>query len=148
MTNILFDAFKTDSDKEVTGVWVYPAGEPTESNKTPPAFKIARAGGANKKFNKVQAALMKPNMALFRNSKDITPERMEIIKDVAKKCFFEAVLLDWRNVFDSNNLSFPFNRENAETLMSQLPDLYEYLMGEAQAMSSFNPTSVSDEAGN
>jgi hypothetical protein len=148
MSNVLFDTFETDTNVEVTGKWVYPAGEPTEANPNPPAFKIARAGGANKRYTKVQTMLMKPNMALFRNSKDITPERMDLINEIAKKCFFETLLLDWRDVKNKQGEVVPFNRENAESLMKQLPNLYDFLMGESQALSTFNSATVEDEAGN
>lgn len=148
MTNPLFAAFQTDQNMEVSGKWVYPAGEPTESNPNPPAFKLARAGGANKKYNKVQAALMKPHLALFRNSKDITPERMDLINDIAKKCFFETLLVDWKDVQNKDGVTVAFSREAAEDLMKQLPALYDFLMGESQALSTFNPTTVEDEAGN
>lgn len=148
MSNVLFDTFQTDQNMEVSGKWIYPAGEPTESNPTPPAFKLARAGGANKRYTKVQAALMKPHLALFRNSKDITPERMDLINDIARKCFFDTLLLDWKNVQSKSGEVIPFSREAAEDLMKQLPALYDFLMGESQALSTFNPTTVEDEAGN
>lgn len=148
MTNLLFDTFMTDQNLESAGKWVYPAGEPTESNPNPPAFKLARAGGANKRYAKAQAAYMKPHLALFRNSKDITPERMEIVNDIAKKCFFETLLLDWKDVQNQKGETVPFSRENAELLMKQLPNLYDFLMGESQALSTFNSATVEDEAGN
>lgn len=147
MTNPLFSAFKTDTDMETSGKWVYPTGEPTESNPNPPAFKIARAGGANKRFTKTQAALMKPHRILFRNS-EITPEKLEIINDIAKKCFLETVLLDWKDVMDASGKPVDYSRAAAEDLMKQLPALYDHLMGEAQSLSTFNPASVEDDAGN
>lgn len=148
MSNVLFDTFKTDQNMEVSGKWIYPAGEPTESNPNPPAFRIARAGGANKRYTKTQAALMKPHLALFRSTKDITPERMDIINDIARKCFFEAILLDWKDVQNEKGETIPFSREAAESLMKQLPALYDFLMGESQSLSTFNPATVEDEAGN
>lgn len=148
MTNLLFETFETDTNMESTGKWVYPAGEPTESNPNPPAFKIARAGGANKRYSKAQATYMKPHLALFRNSKDITPERMDLINDIAKKCFFDTLLLDWKDVQNKKGETVTFSRENAEALMKQLPNLYDFLMGESQALSTFNAGSVEDEAGN
>lgn len=147
MSNVLFDTFKTDAEMETTGKWVYPAGEPTESNPNPPAFKIARAGGANKKYGKVQAALMKPHRALFRSS-EISPEKLDTINEIAKKCFLEAVLIDWKDVPNSKGEIIPFSRANAEDMMKQLPALYDFLMGEAQNLSTFNPGSTEDDAGN
>lgn len=148
MSNALFDTYATDSDMEVSGKWVYPTGEPTDDNPRPPAFKIARAGGANKKYVRAQAVHMKPYTAIFRGTNAMTPEKLDIVNDVAKKCFFDAILIDWKNVQNKEGEFVPFNRENAEDLMKQLPALFEFLLGEAQAIGTFNPASVEDEAGN
>lgn len=148
MNNALFSTFKTDTDIEVSGKWVYPVGEPTDSNPKPPAFKIARAGGANKKYTNKQTQYLKPHQALLRNVKDMTPERMDLLADIAKKCFFDAVLLDWENVFNEQGEPVPFNRANAEDLMKQLPALYEQLNSDALSLSTFNISTPEDEAGN
>lgn len=147
MTNALFSLFKTDADIEVSGKWVYPAGEPTEDNPNPPAFKIARAGGANKKYMNAQAALLKPHRALLRTN-DISPEKLAVMDSVAKKCFFETILLDWKDVPNSKGEIIPFSRANAEDMMKQLPALYEFLMGEAQSIGTFSGADTEEDAGN
>lgn len=145
MTDILYSLFQTDEDAETSGKWVFPAGEGDDK----PAFKIARAGGANKKFNKLQTSLLKPHAALFRNSgRGLSNEAIEIAAAVAKQCFMETVLLDWKNVKDTSGTVLPFSKENAEMLMKKLPALYDFLMSEAQAIQTFNSASLEDESGN
>lgn len=148
MTNALFSTFKTDTDVEVTGKWVYPVGDPTDDNPNQPGFKIARAGGANKKYTRVQQNYMKPHQAILRNLKDLTPERLDLLSDITKKCFFDAVLLDWKNVFNEKGEAIPFTRANAEDLMKQLPALYEQLNSDAASLSTFNISTPDEDAGN
>lgn len=144
MANI-FDLFASNTDREVTGTWVYPAGEYEDA----PAFKIARAGGANKKFDNLQRAGMKPFQRLIQaQARNITPEVVEKINEVNKKAFIGACLLDWKNVFDKDGSQVPFSLEAAERFMNQLPALYDELFGYANSIATFQDADIETDSGN
>lgn len=145
MTANIFDLFSSNAEREVSGTWVYPAGEYDEA----PAFKIARAGGANKKYDNLQRAGLKPFQRLITaQSKSISPELMEKIGEVNKSAFIGACLLDWKNVFDKNGNQVPFSKEAATNFMNQLPALYEELFGYATSIATFQDGDVETDTGN
>jgi hypothetical protein len=124
---------------------MYPAGEYDEA----PAFKIARAGGANKKYDALQRAGLKPFQRLIQaQSKNLSAELMETIGKVNKSAFIGACLLDWKNVFDKNGNQVPFSKEAAATFMDQLPALYEDLFGYATSIATFQDEEIEADSGN
>ena len=145
MTTNIFDLYASNADKETAGTWVYPAGEYAEA----PAFKIARAGGANKKFDTIQRAGLKPFQRLIQaQSKNLSQELMEKIQEVNKHAFVGACMLDWKNVFDKEGNQVAFSKEAAAKFMDQLPALYEDLFGYANSIATFQDEEIEADSGN
>lgn len=143
--NPLFSTFGSDKEKESKGRWVYPAGD----GEGMPAFRVARTGGANKAFVKAQMAALKPFQRLIQaNQKNPTSEVLDIIQKAQKDSFIGACLLEWKNVKNTKGEVFPFSKENAHTLLNQLPDLYDNLFEAANNLSTFQSEDVADEAKN
>jgi hypothetical protein len=143
----LLAVFGSDENLESEGTWVFPMGEAEGM----PAFKIARAGGANKKYLKLQRGLMKPYSALFRKAANgMTQEVIDITMKITRQCFLETCLLDWKNVSIEKGKLLEFNAANADLLMSKAPALYDELLGQAQVAQTFNTamSAIEDEEGN
>ncbi len=137
--------YSSNSEKETAGVWVFPAGEGDGS----PAFKIARAGGANKAFEVEQMKALRPYQKLIQaNSKKPSAEVMDLIKKTTKDTFIKTCLLDWRNVKNSKGETVPFSKEKAKAMLEQLPELYEELLGQSQALATFQDDEIEADAGN
>jgi hypothetical protein len=144
MANV-FSFYKTNTARETEGVWVKPMGE----YEGAPEFKIARAGGANKKFDNLQANLLKPYQRQIQANINSMPEELKkIIQDKNKEAFIATCLLDWRNIENTDAKIIPFSKEQARDLFNQLPDLYTDLFGYAMQIATFQDTEIEAEAGN
>lgn len=141
----LSELYSSDQNKETTGVWVYPAGEGDDK----PAFKIARAGGANKAFEVEQMKALRPYQKLIQaNSKKPTAEVMDLIKKTTKDTFIKTCMLDWKNIKNSKGATVAFSKDTAKAMLEQLPELYEELLGQSQALSTFQEEEIEADAGN
>lgn len=144
MTNI-FSIFETNPELEKGGVWVYPSGE----FEGAPAFKLARAGGANKKFSELQMAELRPyQRAIQAQSKNLSSEVQDVIMKAVRKSFVRTCVLDWKNVNDKNDQPVPFTHEAADKLFTQLPALYDELLSAAQSLATFQDEVIEADAGN
>ena len=121
----LFDTFKTSADLEKNGVWleVQPGVR----------FLCARAGGLNKKYQRVFSAIVKPYKRQYDNG-TLDPEMADtLLRDV----FIKSVLLDWEGVTDKEGQPLEFNENNAQWLLRELPDLYAALQEESAKVSNY-----------
>lgn len=132
-TASLYDLFETNSDAENAGIWV-PVG--------PARFKLARAGGANEKFQKTAMKRLKPFAASFETLPKKTADELAI------GIFVDAVLLDWEGVTDRAGNVVPYSPDAAKKLLTDLPNLYITLRGESEKMSNFSQANLEAAAGN
>lgn len=144
----LLSTFGTDSTKEKQGAWIDIISNDDGSMCQ---MKIARMGSANKQFMKRYASMQKR----FKGSIDGVPTDKEV--SALQEAFVDTVLIDWKNVEDIRkveNETFPtpvgtvrymeFNRPNALLLFKTLPDLFDYVVGEAGKRENFQ-TSENEE---
>lgn len=129
-TKGVFGAFSTNNDLEVNGKWFdFPANE----DKTIPAFSLARMGDTNPAY---VAGLERLQKELGRDIE------LDILDDAAArphmiKLFVDTVLKGWRNLQGPDGKVIEYSKENATTLMNQLPDLYRILVLEARKMVNY-----------
>jgi hypothetical protein len=143
--NPLKALFNSDKDVEVNGKWVYPAGE----FEGAPAFLVARAGGANKAFDKSQMAGLKPHRQIIQaNAKSPSTEALSIIREVTMRSFVDTCLKGWKNVMNDKDETVEYSKENAVALFKQMPDLYDMLLGDAQSLSTFQSDDREADSGN
>lgn len=122
----LYDLFTTDKNLETDGIYV----EIGEAK-----FLIARAGGSNKKFAKIARKRLAPfNEAVRRGAVD-----EETSLKVLVEIYADSVILGWENVTDDKDKTLEFNRKNVIKLLTDLPDLFEYIREEAEKVSNFRP---------
>lgn len=107
-----YKIFKTDETCEKDGVW-FELGDAGR-------FKLARAGGQNKKFKQLLSKLMRPHRRKIQT--DTMPEGEA--QKLMVKAFSRAVIMDWEGVTDPDGEELAFNYDNCFKVMMDLPDLF------------------------
>jgi len=126
----LFKKFETNPDKETQGTII--EFEPNEDG-TVPSFRIARAGGANKRY----AIEVEREARPYRRQLELGTMKSEVSEALMRKVFVHTILLDWSNVQGKDDKPIEYNEENAIALMTKLPDLYDALLKASQDASLF-----------
>ena len=73
---------------------------------------------------------------------------VDVLSKIMMDVFVQTSLLDWKNVNGSDGKAIDFNRENALELMRRLPDLFDDLHTQAQALSTFQKEAVDKDSKN
>lgn len=102
---------------------------------------VARAGGANKRYQLMMEKKTRP----FRNLSSLSDDRlMAILREV----YAETVVLSWKNVCGQDGKDIPFSKENFVKLMIDLPDLFRDIIDQASSMAAFRETILEQDAKN
>jgi hypothetical protein len=137
----IFKQFQTDKSKELEGIDVeFGANE----DGSVPTFKLARMCRSNKKYTKAIEAATKPVQRLIELGTLKDSQGESIMLDV----FVSTILLGWENIVGPDGHKIPFSKENAKSLMIQLPDLYDELQDKAKKISLFMEASLEQDAKN
>lgn len=144
MSNPLRKMFETDHSVEREGVIIQYA-EGVE-------IKIARAGGANRRFGKVMSRLARPHR------RAIQTETIDegILREMFIKAYAQAVILDWTGITkdlvthdDADAATdLEFNQENVEAVLREQPDLFASLMKDADNLAIFRAEVLEEDAKN
>lgn len=128
--------FASNPNNEQNGKWVWFGDEGAEGSF---AFKLARAGGANSKYENRQQELLKPlQLVIMAEQRNPSPKTMDQIKRINQQAFVECCMLDWKNVkTKSAPDGLAFSKEAAIDLLNQYPELYDTLLGMAQSAATF-----------
>ncbi len=135
MTSI-YDLYGTDKELEKNGVWIeYPGGE---------MFKVARIGTNESAYGR----LLRQKTKQHRRKIDTDTMDFDVLSKIMMDVFVQTSLLDWKNVNGSDGKAIDFNRDNALELMRRLPDLFDDLHTQAQALSTFQKEAVDKDSKN
>ena len=135
MTSI-YDLYGTDKELEKNGVWIeYPGGE---------MFKVARIGTNESAYGK----LLRQKTKHLRRKIETDTMDFDVLSKIMMDVFVQTSLLDWKNVNGSDGKAIDFNRDNALELMRRLPDLFDDLHTQAQALSTFQKEAVEKDSKN
>jgi len=127
--------FETDSNVEKTGVSIdYGSYQ----------IVIARAGGANQKYNKVLNAKMKPHTRLIENEQ-LDPKISDLI---LYETYASTVVLGWTGVTDREGKAIPFSEKACIKLFQDLPALFLDLREVASKIDAFKVLDLEESAGN
>ena len=132
----IYSLFSTDKALEQDGIEIRYGKYGT--------FRVARAGGANKKFGKTLEAKARPYRRLI--DQNILDE--SVGNDIMADTFAETVLLGWEGVRDRDGNLLPFSVEAAKKLLRDIPDLFTFLRDEAMKFSNYRAESIEDDAKN
>lgn len=126
----LFSQFKTDEARETKGILLeYGANK----DGTIIGIRIARAGGANKRFEKRMEGETKPIRRQIQNE---TIENAAVLK-LMHKVWAETVVLGWENVQEEDGKVIPFSVAACIDLFERLPDLFLDIREQSQRMALF-----------
>jgi len=96
-------------------------------------FTVKRMGSSNKKYQQLLAKLSRP----YKRQMDNGTLDDEIARKMLRMAFIQTVLIGWDGVTNKKGKMLDFNVENADSLFSDLPDLFDTLSEEAQRTANF-----------
>lgn len=144
MTSTMYAQFKTDGKLETKGVQIdYGSFRVT----------IARAGGKNKKFDKILEARTK----IYRRSIQTETMDKDLGDEVLRTVYAEAVILNWETRVDDKFKKgiegpkgelLPVNTKNLVATFEALPDLFDDLREQANRIAIFRQEILEEDAGN
>lgn len=137
----LYQQFKNDEHVEKEGLLL----EYGDNSKGQPIrIRIARAGGANAQFTKSFERHSKPYKRLLQLGQMEEEQNRRLLLNV----YLDAVIKGWENVEDKDGQPLPFNRANAEMLLTDLPELFQDIIQQAGNAVLFRDDINEADAGN
>ncbi len=128
----IFDTFQTDNNKELDGVWInYPESENKDGSI--PGFKICAMYRSNMRYVRELEKATKPIQRKLGKGTIGNEEGRKILLHV----FCKTILIDWRNVQNTEGTEIQFSIDQAIGLMESLPRLYDDLSEQAQSEELF-----------
>lgn len=140
----MYDTFETDPNMEQEGVFL---------DYGDFRVRIAHAGQGNSKYVKYAEKKLKPVRKAMEAGALGNERSMAIMIDI----YAESIILDWqvRNGDDwksgieaRDGSVMPFTRENVETTLRALPNLFLDIQQQAQSIANFRRADLEGEAGN
>lgn len=129
----VYEMFGTDTDLEKDGIAL------TYGDAT---IVVARAGGANAKFQKCAESKARPYRAQIQQGV-MDPDTAERL---LAETFAETVVLGWDNVCDANGDPMEFKRANVVKLFTDLPDLFADVQRQSNLVTNFLVGSREEDA--
>jgi hypothetical protein len=133
MSNPLRKMFETTPDVERDGLWLeYAPGV---------EIKIARAGGANKKFATTMKRLAKPHRRAIQTG---TVDE-DILEGLFRQAYAQTIVLDWKGITkdlvtkndDDAGEELEFNQANVEGVLMAQPNLFADIQAASDDMSLY-----------
>lgn len=155
MSNNMFTQFETDKNLEKNGI-VLDYGD----------FRvtIARAGGANRKYNRTLEFVSKPYRRAIDNKTIAVEKAEEIMMQVATQSLVllwevrevkeakkegEEDKVTWKSGIHARDGGvIDFTRDNVMLTFQQLPDLFHDINGQAETAANFRKAGLEDDAKN
>lgn len=140
----MYAQFKTDERFESEGIWL-------EFDTF--RVKMARAGGGNKRFARTLETLTKPYRRAIRMEEMSNDRSLALLREA----YASSIILNWevkqdgewvKGIEASDGSLLSFTKENVIETLTNLPDLFQYIMDEATKMSLFREEVREEEAGN
>lgn len=136
-----YSQYNTDQTLELDGVWL---------NYGDFRVRVARAGGANQKYQAELAAAMRP----YRRQVNSGNMDESVARRILLEVFCRTVILDWDSEeFGAGKIPgpegepLPFNQHNVQQVMTDLPDLFDDLRQASQEVANFRAEEIEDEVG-
>lgn len=139
----LYKAFGSDEKLVAEGSWV--TVELGEETLQPPRFKLGYMSDvSNPKYAACVERHAKPHRRQLLAGNLSARKQKKIHIDT----FAESILLDWQHVYDQHDKPLPFSVEAAKILLTDLPELYSILVGEAMDIANFQASVEEEDLGN
>lgn len=131
----IYETFETDSKTEKDGLTIDYGSF---------SFKIARAGGSNKKYNKLLETLTKP----FRRAIQTETMNEDKSKEILIEVYAKTVVIGWDGITDKDNKPLVFSVKNCIQVFSDLPDLFSDIQTQANQAALFRKSIVEEDSKN
>lgn len=114
----IFDMFETDESVETMGVLLR-YGEKIR-------VLVARAGGANKKFEKAMKTLTKPHRSTIKAIQAGTASESDsdLIEGLMQEAYAKTVVLGWEGITEKDGTSIECTPANVISLFKRIPQLW------------------------
>lgn len=136
-------AFHTDKSKEEDGFELELIEAPND-DKSIPTFILARMTRTNTEYTKAMEEAYRPHRRRQQLGMMTMKEHEQITLDI----FCQTILRGWKNVQDDKGQDIKFSFQAAKDLLSELPDLYDRLLNEANEVANFKTGVQEAEAKN
>lgn len=105
-------------------------------------FIIARAGGANKKFQSCIERKMRP----YRSAINSGTMDEKTAQKLLAEAYAEAIILAWEGVTDQDDEPLEFTKENVIKVLIDLPDLFIDIQEQSTKVANFTIAEASEDA--
>jgi hypothetical protein len=136
MTYSIYGMFETDEKLEREGI-ILDYGKFGK-------FRVARAGGANSRYEQILAVKAKPHERRLTGKK---PD-LELGKTILLEAFVEGAMLGWDGVRDKKGKLIKFSIENCMKLFQDLPQLYADIRSQSDDYTMFLVEELEEDAKN
>ena len=129
----IYKLFATDHDLEQNGFSL----EYGEAK-----FIIARAGGANKKFQSCIERKLRPYRSAINSGTMDTKTAEKLLAE----SYAEAIILAWESVKDKDGDELAFTKENVVKVLLDLPDLFADIQEQSQKVANYISAEADEDA--
>ncbi|MEE8551507.1 MAG: hypothetical protein V3T08_09680 [Gemmatimonadota bacterium] len=105
-------------------------------------FIIARAGGANKKFQSCIERKLRPYRSAINSGTMDTKTAEKLLAE----SYAEAIILAWDGVTDEDGDELEFTKENVVKVLLDLPDLFADIQEQSQKVANYISTEAEEDA--
>lgn len=131
--------FGTVKNAETEGAWV---DVMQNEDGSMCRVKLRRSGRRNKDYTKAFDKHTKPYRRILDN---LDPE---IDAKVMRAVIVDSIITEWENVQLEEGVNLPFNTANVENVLSELPDLQDFVLRKASEIETFQEQALEAEAKN
>ena len=131
--------FGTVKNAETEGAWV---DVMQNEDGSMCRVKMRRSGRRNKDYTKAFDKHTKPYRRILDN---LDPE---IDAKVMRSVIVDSIITEWENVQIEEGVNLPFNTANVENVLSELPDLQDFVLRKASEIETFQEQALEAEAKN
>lgn len=131
--------FGTVKNAETEGAWV---DVMQNEDGSMCRVKLRRSGRRNKDYTKAFDKHTKPYRRILDN---LDPE---IDAKVMRSVIVDSIITEWENVQIEEGVNLPFNTANVENVLSELPDLQDFVLRKAGEIETFQEQALEAEAKN
>ena len=131
--------FGTVKNAETEGAWV---DVMQNEDGSMCRVKLRRSGRRNKDYTKAFEKHTKPYRRILDN---LDPE---IDAKVMRAVIVDSIVTEWENVQLEEGVNLPFNTANVENVLSELPDLQDFVLRKAGEIETFQEQALEAEAKN
>ena len=131
--------FGTVKNAETEGAWV---DVMQNEDGSMCRVKLRRSGRRNKDYTKSFDKHTKPYRRILDN---LDPE---IDAKVMRAVIVDSIITEWENVQLEEGVNLPFNTANVENVLSELPDLQDFILRKAGEIETFQEQALEAEAKN